>query len=165
MAWTAPRTWTTTELVTAAMMNTHVRDNLVYLGGSSGAFVSTSATAFTNTAFADMDALTAGPLASPLIVSVLTQTSALVTVSASSIVQATSGDCRISYRVSGATTVASNDNWSLRVSSASSTRGGSFVHHVTGLTVGTNTFEMQARVTANNATIAGPTLTVIPLTT
>ena len=28
MAWTTPRTWTDTEVVTAAMMNTHVRDNL-----------------------------------------------------------------------------------------------------------------------------------------
>lgn len=31
MAWTDPRTWTDTELVTAAMMNPHVRDNLNYL--------------------------------------------------------------------------------------------------------------------------------------
>ena len=31
MAWTAPRTWTTGELVTAALMNTHVRDNQTYL--------------------------------------------------------------------------------------------------------------------------------------
>ena len=28
MAWTTPRTWTTGETVTAAIMNTHVRDNL-----------------------------------------------------------------------------------------------------------------------------------------
>ena len=28
MAWTAPRTWVTAELVTAALMNTHLRDNL-----------------------------------------------------------------------------------------------------------------------------------------
>jgi len=28
MAWTTPRTWSTTELVTAAFLNTHVRDNL-----------------------------------------------------------------------------------------------------------------------------------------
>lgn len=28
MAWTTPRTWATGELVTAALMNTHVRDNL-----------------------------------------------------------------------------------------------------------------------------------------
>lgn len=31
MAWTAPRTWTTGEVVTAAIMNTHVRDNLLFL--------------------------------------------------------------------------------------------------------------------------------------
>ena len=29
MAWTAPRTWVTAEVVTAALMNTHVRDNLL----------------------------------------------------------------------------------------------------------------------------------------
>lgn len=28
MAWTTPRTWTTTELVTKSIMDTHVRDNL-----------------------------------------------------------------------------------------------------------------------------------------
>lgn len=31
MAWTTPRTWVTNELVTAAIMNTHVRDNFTYL--------------------------------------------------------------------------------------------------------------------------------------
>ncbi len=29
MAWTAPRTWVTAEVVTAALMNTHIRDNLL----------------------------------------------------------------------------------------------------------------------------------------
>lgn len=28
MAWTSPRTWVVSEIVTAALMNTHVRDNL-----------------------------------------------------------------------------------------------------------------------------------------
>ena len=32
MAWTAPRTWVAGELVTAALMNTHVRDNLLVTG-------------------------------------------------------------------------------------------------------------------------------------
>lgn len=32
MAWTAPRTWVTSEVVTAANMNTHVRDNLLWAG-------------------------------------------------------------------------------------------------------------------------------------
>lgn len=33
MAWTAPRTWVTSEVVTAAVMNAHVRDNLTALNG------------------------------------------------------------------------------------------------------------------------------------
>jgi len=33
MGWTAPRTWVTGEVVTAAIMNTHVRDNLNALEG------------------------------------------------------------------------------------------------------------------------------------
>ncbi len=32
MAWTSPRTWNAGETVTAALMNTHVRDNLNWLG-------------------------------------------------------------------------------------------------------------------------------------
>jgi hypothetical protein len=36
MSWTAPRTWTVGEVVTAAMMNAHVRDNLKYVHGDSG---------------------------------------------------------------------------------------------------------------------------------
>jgi len=31
MAWTTPRTWVTSELVTAAMMNTDIRDNINFL--------------------------------------------------------------------------------------------------------------------------------------
>lgn len=38
MAWTAPRTWVAGETVTAAIMNTHVRDNLLDLGGTAPAW-------------------------------------------------------------------------------------------------------------------------------
>jgi hypothetical protein len=34
MAWTTPRTWSTGETVTAAIMNAHVRDNLNFLYGA-----------------------------------------------------------------------------------------------------------------------------------
>tara|TARA_Y100000310_G_scaffold298911_1_gene333299 strand:- start:3175 stop:3726 length:552 start_codon:yes stop_codon:yes gene_type:complete len=34
MAWTAPRTWVTAELVTAALLNTHLRDNLLQTIGA-----------------------------------------------------------------------------------------------------------------------------------
>src|SRR5262245_7568818 len=33
MAWTTPRTWVAGELVTASMLNTHLRDNLNFLYG------------------------------------------------------------------------------------------------------------------------------------
>lgn len=36
MAWTAPRTWVSGEVVTAAIMNTHIRDNELYLFIQSG---------------------------------------------------------------------------------------------------------------------------------
>lgn len=39
MGWTSPATWSVNEIVTAAKMNLHVRDNLNYLKGTSGAAV------------------------------------------------------------------------------------------------------------------------------
>ena len=38
MAWTAPRTWVSGELVTAALFNTHIRDNLQAIVASTGAY-------------------------------------------------------------------------------------------------------------------------------
>ena len=37
MAWTLPRTWVAGEIVTAALMNTHIRDNERFLKGLDGA--------------------------------------------------------------------------------------------------------------------------------
>ena len=39
MAWTTPRTWTTGELVTAAIMNAHIRDNQEILNPAGVSFV------------------------------------------------------------------------------------------------------------------------------
>ncbi len=36
MSWSSPRTWVVSEIVTASVMNTHVRDNLKYLKGQAG---------------------------------------------------------------------------------------------------------------------------------
>ena len=41
MSWTAPRTWVAGETVTAALMNTHVRDNLNAIGGPWTAYTPT----------------------------------------------------------------------------------------------------------------------------
>lgn len=51
MAFTTPRTWVTGELVTASIMNTHVRDNFSFLAGFGVAGAAFSAlTAFTDIA-------------------------------------------------------------------------------------------------------------------
>lgn len=38
IAWTSPRTWVAGEVVSAALMNTHVRDNLLELNGTASAW-------------------------------------------------------------------------------------------------------------------------------
>lgn len=38
-SWTAPRTWTVGEIVTAALLNTHVRDNELYLKAGDGGVI------------------------------------------------------------------------------------------------------------------------------
>lgn len=59
MAYTAPRTWVTGELVTASMMNTHVRDNFDALK-TPPAGVATWSTNFTttSTSFVDLTSAT-----------------------------------------------------------------------------------------------------------
>ena len=55
MAWTSPRTYTTGELITAAIMNTHVRDNFNALKTPPGGFVSDTADqTTTSSAFVDI---------------------------------------------------------------------------------------------------------------
>lgn len=60
--WTLPRTWATGEIVTAAQLNTHLRDNLEYLKQRDETphnhFTCSSSTPYTttSTAFADVDA-------------------------------------------------------------------------------------------------------------
>jgi hypothetical protein len=58
MAWTAPRTWTTGELVTAAIMNTHVRDNFNVLRAESLQSVAITSSTYTTTSatLVDIDA-------------------------------------------------------------------------------------------------------------
>lgn len=48
MAWTTPRTWTTGEVVTAAMLNEQVRDNLDAIGAAWTAYTPTWTATTTN---------------------------------------------------------------------------------------------------------------------
>lgn len=59
MTWTTPKDWVVDELVTATMMNAHVRDNLLHLFNRPMGFVyRNQATSYTtvSTSFVDIDA-------------------------------------------------------------------------------------------------------------
>ena len=57
MAWTTPRTWVADELVTATIMNTHVRDNLTYLltSRSNNVAASTAQASTSSTSYVAVD--------------------------------------------------------------------------------------------------------------
>lgn len=161
MAWTAPRTWTTSELVTAAFMNTHVRDNLTFLKGSTGASQD-AVRSFTNTSYLDLDALTGGSgTISAVSVSVDTDTFVIVHVGAQLSNSDAGARTFVSYRISGATTTAASDVWAMDVESgaANDTYHASNTTFQT-VTAGTNVFEVQARVTTGTATISDMYLVV-----
>jgi hypothetical protein len=118
---------------------------------------------FTNTSYADLDALTTAAFSRGVTASATTGTTALVVISVNQIVQATSGTCLLSYRVSGASTIASDDTRAVRVTTSAARLSSTFVSFHSGLTAGANVFELQARVTANSADLVNPTIAVIPL--
>lgn len=121
---------------------------------------------FTNTSFLDLDALTGGSgTITAVAATVTTGTRALVTISAQLQNDTLNAVSLLSYRVSGATTVAASDDWSAlaraAVANDATTVTRSRIH--TGLTAGSNTFEVQARVTGGTGTILRIDLTVVPL--
>lgn len=167
MAWTTPRTWATSELVTASIMNTHVRDNLTFLSTITEANDLANTRTFTNTGFLDLDALTGGSgTLAACAVSVVTGTRALVHMCAASVSNSGTGTTALGYRISGATTVAASSTLALRVSGVAAVLvGATRTHLVTGLNAGTNVFELQALVSANTGTLTAPQIIVEPLPT
>ena len=212
MAWTAPRTWVTGETVTAALMNTHVRDNLLETAPA-------IAQAAGDIIYADgANSLTrlAGPAAGPAVlmdtidgtlqpvwrqanmdrdfqdasttgslssfggwvtqwgtagqdlpkVTVTTTTCALVVVMAARVQVNTVGDgMYIGHEVSGATTLSATiarggSGFYARTANENTGLCGVFFH--TGLTAGSNTFQMQGRgyTTTGTKTIENPSIFV-----
>lgn len=114
---------------------------------------------FTNTAYADLDALTGGSgTIGARIVTVSTGTSAMVTVQG--VLSVTAGVVLVAVRVSGASTVTATalENVSARTASTSLVTICS--RFPVALTAGSNVFELQARVTAGTGRLLAPVLVV-----
>ena len=177
MAWTTPRTWVAGEDLTAALQNTHVRDNfdetapaiatvtgrLIVTDGANsiterdptsdyeGASQTTTSTTYT-------DLATVGPA-----VTVTAGGSALVMWSAELENDTAGGASFVGVAVSGATTSAAADDHAMfyRTTTAGYIIGMSYVY-LQGLTAGSNTFTLKYRVSAGTGTFRLRRLAVIP---
>jgi len=101
------------------------------------------------------------------VVTVTTGTHALVVVSARFVLNTTAGaNTEITYSISGATTVAANvgPRSAVHESGAAGDLAALEVTYLeTGLTAGSNTFQMEAKVSAGSGTVSNPKMIVIPL--
>lgn len=164
MSWTAPRTWVTGEVVTAALLNTHIRDNQIDLDRRTSPTGAVVATSQTTTATSYSDLATAGPAVT---VTIGSTGKALIAVH-SSIANATSAVASlVGYAISGATTLAASDTTAIGYTSSISGAGlrAGATQLITGLTAGSTTFTAKYRMDPGTgpASFADRRLMVTPL--
>jgi hypothetical protein len=178
MTWTAPMTAVAGATFQAADFNKFVRDNLNETAPAKATaaaqfFVSTGPNAIaarqmanasvltsestSSTAYADL--ATVGPQ-----VTVSTGSLALVLFSSRIGNSLTNGAAEVSVAVSGASSVAANANWSIKLDGIASTNNlrNGCAHMFSGLTPGTNTFTMKYLVGSGTGTFAARELIVLP---
>lgn len=186
MAWTSPMTATTNATFTATEWNTHIRDNLneTEIAKATGTvhnyFVSTGANAITtrksashyehgiqtttSTSYTDLSGAS---------VTLTTGTRAIVWISAGIANSVTNAAGMVSFRVSGATTISSSDDWMIAVDGNNgwSNPNEPYDEHnrrgvaklVTTLNAGSNTFTMQAKVGSGTGRFNNFDIVVLPL--
>lgn len=178
MAWSTPLTAVSNATLTAAQWNASVRDNLLETAPAKATaagqiFVSTAANAIaartpssaavnassttTSTTYADL-AAGAGPS-----VTVTTGAAALVIVSTRNSNDTASNETYAGYQISGATTLAADDNTAhmFQPDSINRNHRGSAATLVT-LTPGSNTFAIKYRVSGGTGTFSGRRIVIIP---
>lgn len=164
MSWTAPsgHVWTTGEIVSAANMNTYIKDNLIDLDRRTTITQASVATNQTTTSVTYADLATPGP-AVTVTVGATGQTMTAVCCLMSNSV--TPGACYMGYAVSGATTIAATNAEAMALTSAINNAGGRFdVNSLTsGMVAGSNTFTAKYQVTANTGAFSARTIIVTPL--
>lgn len=158
MGWTSPMTFTASTPLTAAQLNTNIRDNFNYLRSNAAAWIGPSESR-ANVAYGDL--ATVGPA-----VTVTTDVQALLILTATIVDGTANGLAYMGCAISGATTRAPSDaqcvgmiTYSVSVNSSMS-----FVGLATGLTPGSNTFTAKYRTSggADTAFFVNRIVTVIP---
>lgn len=180
MAWTTPRTWVANETLTAALLNTHLRDNfneldVAQVTAAKQYCVSTGANAVTARSwdFARVDTsqtlvspasytdlTTAGPS-----VTVTTGTRALILIACNLDHNTDNGDSKMSYAVSGASSISASDTWCIRRDGMAATNSVRLMRHDlrVDLTAGSNTFTAKYQNSAGTGTYESRVIAVFPL--
>jgi hypothetical protein len=161
MAWTAPRTWVEGETITAALLNTHLRDNMLETeaalatgGLTGGYFVGNSTNDIVERKAGYGQTLGTTTTSSSTYtgvaptVTVTSSDRALVLWSANFSEDTANRSCWCSVAVSGATTIAATDDTSLAGSSVAANRDRQMmsIKWFNTLNAGSNIFTMQYHV-------------------
>lgn len=184
MAWTAPMTFAANSVLTAAQMNTYLRDNMMetapakastngsyFVGAGPNAITerlpagSTIATGETTTSTTYDDLATVGPS-----VTVVTGSKALVSIGAQMGISAgtfpdTHQSARMTIEITGATSVTAADDWAVGAIGGYDPTYRQIQSKVTlmeNLTPGTNTFTCKYRVSGQTGLFQYRHLTVLP---
>ena len=177
MAWTAPRTYVTAEIIKASILNTDVRDNLLETApakatAATGLIIADGLNSVVERTLSDNEVDTSETTASTSFTDLAT-TGPTVTVGTGGTVVVLIG-CRMnnntagalswmSIDVSGATSLSPNEKWSLMFeSSAADDSAMMSRHYLFALTSGSNTFTAKYKVSAGTGSFDHRQLTVIP---
>jgi hypothetical protein len=180
MAWTSPATFSDGSVLTAAQLNTNLRDNLnetaVAKATAAGqVFVSTASNALaarvpTSNVYAGggtdtTNSTTYTGLTGGGAVTVTTGSQAIVSHWASVANDTAGSRSYASYAVTGATTISSSDTWAIvqDISGANRVQKCGLTYLHTGLTAGSNTFTQQFKVSGNTGSFTTRGINVFPL--
>jgi hypothetical protein len=163
MAWTSPsgHVFVTGEVVTAATLNTYVKDNLLDLDRRATATGASVATSQTTASAAYVDLATVGPA-----VTVTTGTRAVALFAAYTGNNTAGSASFTSVAVSGATTIAAADTtdvFFIPVATAVPTQRVAGFAYFSTLTAGSNTFTQKYKVNTGTGSWSDRTIVVIPL--
>lgn len=142
MAWTTPRTWSANELVTATIMNTHIRDNLNALKSPpSGNYEADEVADYTttSTSFTDIDATN--------FAFTLNTNGGDVIVTFVGNIRTASGRVYLTVDVDGSPVA--GDDGICRMGGTGNEEPFAFSYLVTGLSAGAHTFKLQWKMGIN----------------
>ena len=179
MAWTAPRTYVTAEVITASILNTDIRDNLLQTAPGKAAnageiLVVTGANAIA-ARLPDSDVVATSETTASTSYSDLSTTGPTVTLTTGTralmwwrMRQANSGvgaSCYSSVDVSGASTISASDQRAFAYESggANDSLQAASMDFLTAHSAGSNVFELKYRVTSGTGTFQYRELAVMPL--